>query len=56
VTGQDGLLRALANGRGGICARVEEPGSFGVNDEVSDIEDMNNFESLVANIRGRVGK
>lgn len=56
VTGQDGLLRALANGKGGICARVEEPGEFAVGDESTDIEDMNNFESLVANIRERVGK
>lgn len=56
VTGQDGLLGALANGAGGICARVDDPGTFAVGDEVTDIEDMNNFESLVANIRDRVGK
>ncbi|MXR51887.1 MOSC domain-containing protein [Halovenus sp. WSH3] len=56
VTGQDGLLRALANGKGGICARVDEPGSFGVGDEIEEVEDMNNFESLVANIRDRVGR
>jgi MOSC domain-containing protein YiiM len=56
VSGQDGLLRALADGNGGICARVEQPGTFAVGDELTDIEDMNNFESLVANIRERVGK
>ncbi len=56
VTGQDGLLRALANGAGGICAHVDDPGTFAVGDEVTDIEDMNNFESLVANIRERVGR
>lgn len=56
VTGQDGLLRALANGAGGICARVADPGEFATGDEITDLEDLNNFESLVANIRGRVGK
>jgi MOSC domain-containing protein YiiM len=56
VTGQDGLMRALADGSGGICARVADPGEFGVGDEVSDVEDLNNFESLVANIRDRVGR
>ena len=56
VTGQDGLLRALADGRGGICARVADPGSFSVGDEIEAVEDLNNFESLVANIRERVGR
>ena len=56
VTGQDGLLRALADGKGGICARVADPGAFSVGDEIDDVEDLNNFESLVANIRERVGK
>lgn len=56
VTGQDGLLRALANGNGGICARVAEPGEVSVGAEVRDVEDLNNFESLVANIRERVGR
>jgi hypothetical protein len=49
-------MRALADGSGGICARVADPGEFGVGDEVSDVEDLNNFESLVANIRDRVGR
>ena len=56
VTGQDGLLRALANGQGGICARVAKPGEFAVGDEITNRKDLNNFESLVANIRDRVGK
>jgi len=56
VTGQDGLMRALANGNGGICARVADPGTFSVGDDVHDVEDLNNFESLVANIRDRVGR
>jgi MOSC domain-containing protein YiiM len=56
VTGQDGLLRALADGKGGICARVAEPGEFAVGDEIEVVEDMNNFDALVANIRERVGR
>jgi MOSC domain-containing protein YiiM len=56
VTGQDGLLRALADGKGGICARVAEPGTIAVGDELTDTEDLNNFESLVANIRERAGR
>ncbi|WP_340099898.1 MOSC domain-containing protein [Salinibaculum salinum] len=56
VAGQDGLMRALADGNGGICARVAEPGEFAVGDEVHDVEDLGNFESLVSNIRDRVGR
>ncbi|MEF8815106.1 MAG: MOSC domain-containing protein [Halovenus sp.] len=56
VTGQDGLLRALADGNGGICARVAEPGKLSVGDEVRNLEDLNNFESLVSTIRERVGR
>jgi MOSC domain-containing protein YiiM len=56
VSGQDGLMRALANGNGGICARVAKPGEFAVGDEIHDVEDLGNFESLVANIRDRVGQ
>ncbi|MFP4217816.1 MAG: MOSC domain-containing protein, partial [Salinarchaeum sp.] len=56
VTGQDGLLRALADGNGGICARVAESGEFSEGDEVCDVEDLNNFEELAANIRERVGR
>jgi MOSC domain-containing protein YiiM len=56
VAGQDGLMRALADGNGGICARVADPGDIAVGDEVRDVEDLNNFESLVASIRDRVGR
>lgn len=56
VSGQDGLMRALADGNGGICARVADPGEFAVGDEIHGVEDLGNFESLVANIRDRVGK
>lgn len=54
VTGQDGLLNALADGSGGICARVEDPGEIAVGDEIHDGADLNDFESLVSSIRGRV--
>jgi MOSC domain-containing protein YiiM len=56
VTGQDGLMRALADGNGGICARVADPGEFAVGDEIRGIEDLGNFESLVATIRDRAGQ
>jgi len=56
VTNQDGLMRALADGNGGICARVADPGELSVGDEIRDREDLNNFESLVSNIRERVGR
>lgn len=56
VAGEDGVMRALMDGRGGICARVADPGSIAVGDQVGDVEDMGNFEGLVANIRERVGR
>jgi MOSC domain-containing protein YiiM len=56
VAGEDGVMRALKEGRGGICARVAEPGSIAVGDEVGGREEMGNFEGLVANVRERVGK
>lgn len=56
VAGESGVMRALTDGRGGICARVADPGSVSVGDEIRDIEEMGNFETLVANVRERVGK
>lgn len=56
VAGEDGVMHALADGRGGVCARVAEPGEIAVGDEVGDVENMGNFESLVANVCERVGK
>ena len=56
VTGQDGLLDALADGGGGICARVVDPGDVAVGDDITDREDLNDFESLVADIRDRVSR
>ena len=56
VAGEEGLARALGDGRGGVCARVDDPGELRVGDEVGDVEEMGNFEGLVANIRDRVGR
>lgn len=56
VAGEDGVVRALGGGRGRICARLVEPGTFETGDEVGDVEDTGNFETLVANVRERVGK
>lgn len=56
VAGEEGVMRALKEGRGGICARVAEPGRIEVGDRVEVVEELGNFESLVANVRERVGK
>jgi MOSC domain-containing protein YiiM len=53
VTGQSGLMDALANGTGGICARVVSPGTLSVGDTVHDRTASDDVESLVANIRER---
>ncbi|MDL5361896.1 MOSC domain-containing protein [Halalkalicoccus sp. NIPERK01] len=39
VAGEDGVARALKNGRGGVCANVVEPGSIGVGDEIEVLEE-----------------
>ncbi|MFQ3318824.1 MAG: MOSC domain-containing protein YiiM [Natronomonas sp.] len=56
VAGEDGLMRALSDGCGGICARVAEPGTVRLGDEIEGIEEMGNFEGLVASIKDRVGR
>jgi MOSC domain-containing protein YiiM len=56
VAGEEGVMRALADGRGGVCARVADPGTARVGDEVDVVEEMGNFETLIANVRERVGK
>ncbi len=53
---KEGLMRALGDGRGGICARVESPGKIAVGDVASAIEPLNDFEGLVASVRERVGQ
>jgi MOSC domain-containing protein YiiM len=56
LTGAEGLMDALGEGRGGICARVEAPGEIAVGDEVSLLERRDDFEGLVERIRDRVGR
>ena len=56
LAGEDGVARALGDGRGGICARVAAPGELRVGDEVGDVEEMGDFEGLVASIRDRVDR
>ncbi len=53
---EEGLMRALGDGRGGICARVESPGEIAVGDAISAIEPLNDFEGLVASVRERIGQ
>ena len=38
VANEDGVARALSEGRGGICADVIEPGSIAVGDQVEIVE------------------
>lgn len=53
VAGLDGLMEALRD-RGGICASVVEPGSFGVGDAVTHVEDVGfDGEGLAAAIKER---
>lgn len=56
LTGEDGLMRALGDDRGGICARVAEPGAVAEGDEIEVCAELSNFEGLVASIRERVGQ
>ena len=56
LTDKDGLMRAMRDGRGGICARVDDPGEIRVGDEITDVEELGNFDTLVANVRERVGR
>ena len=56
LTGEDGLMRALGNGHGGICARVETPGTITTGDEISDIEPTDDFEGLVERVRERISR
>ncbi len=53
---QEGLMRALGEGRGGICARVATPGEVSVGDEISEVEPLDDFEGLVASVRERIGR
>ena len=56
VAGEEGVARALGDGRGGVCARVVSAGEIRIGDGVEDIEPLDDFEGLVANIRDRAGR
>ncbi|WP_435194766.1 MOSC domain-containing protein [Natronomonas sp. EA1] len=54
VAGEDGVAKALAGDRGGICADVVTPGEFGVGDEIEIVEDLSfDAEGLAASIADR---
>jgi MOSC domain-containing protein YiiM len=48
---QDGVARALGEGRGGICADVLDPGDIGVGDEVVDLGSTDRTDEIVARLR-----
>ncbi|PSQ14939.1 MOSC domain-containing protein [Halobacteriales archaeon QS_7_69_60] len=56
VAGEAGVADALGDGRGGICARVVDPGELRVGEEVRDVEPTADFEGLVERIRDRAGR
>jgi MOSC domain-containing protein YiiM len=50
---QDGVARALTNGRGGICADVVESGRIGVGDSISEIESLDKTASIIERLRSK---
>jgi MOSC domain-containing protein YiiM len=57
VAEESGVMRALKQGRGGVCARVIEGGAVGEGDPVEVLESTAfDGEGLVAAIRDRVGR
>jgi MOSC domain-containing protein YiiM len=48
---QDGVSRALRDGRGGICASVLDPGEVAVGDEVVDLGDVDRTDEIVERLR-----
>jgi MOSC domain-containing protein YiiM len=48
---QEGVARALGEGRGGICADVIDPGDIGVGDEVVDLGSADRTDEIVARLR-----
>jgi MOSC domain-containing protein YiiM len=53
VAGEDGVGRALTDGRGGICARVVEGGRVAVGDDVDVLGPVSDPDDLAAAIRER---
>ena len=57
VAGEEGVARALARGRGGICADVVEPGRFGVGDDVAVLASTaTDWAGLASAIEERAGR
>ncbi|MEF8841681.1 MAG: MOSC domain-containing protein [Haloarculaceae archaeon] len=57
IAGEEGVTRALAEGRGGICADVVEPGAFAVGDAVEVLESTAaDWDGLASEIRERAGR
>ncbi|WP_231188131.1 MOSC domain-containing protein [Haladaptatus sp. DYF46] len=50
---QDGVARALKNGRGGICADVVESGRIGVGDSITDIESLDKTAGIIERLRSK---
>lgn len=53
VAGEDGVARAMAGGRAGICADVIEGGRIGVGDTVERLPDPQTSDEVAAAIRER---
>jgi len=56
VAEEDGVVRALREERGGICADVVESGTVGVGDDVTVLEQLDDPDSLADAIRERTGE
>ena len=57
VAEEEGVMRALKDGRGGVCAKVVEEGAVRVGDEVEILESTAfDGAGLVSAIRDRVGR
>ena len=54
IADEDGVARALREERGGICAEVIEGGTFGVGDELTVVERLDDPDALADAIRDRV--
>lgn len=53
ITEQEGVARALKDGRGGICADVIESGTIGVDDAISEIEAVDTADSIIERLRSK---
>jgi MOSC domain-containing protein YiiM len=57
VADEEGVTRALAEGRGGICADVVEPGAFGVGDELEVLGSTEaDWDGLASAMEERAGR